>query len=80
MVASVWFSRSILTFSFASSSQTWNSFHVGTFRRTESGLAVAESLTDVDLAWPSGDSEAFVELPALPLTPSGKIDRKALLV
>ncbi len=40
---------------FESQSQTWNSFTVGTFRRSESGFAVAESLTGADLAFRTSD-------------------------
>jgi len=42
---------------FSSMGQTWNSFQVGTFRRTSSGLAVAESLTGVDLVWRADDND-----------------------
>ncbi|MCO4748411.1 MAG: hypothetical protein KC912_26720 [Proteobacteria bacterium] len=44
---------------FASQSQTWNSFQVGTFARTDAGLSVAESHTGADLAWRSADTEAW---------------------
>jgi hypothetical protein len=44
---------------FVAASQTWNNFQVGSFRRTESGLAVAESLTGVDLAFRTSDTEPF---------------------
>ncbi len=44
---------------FTSSGQTWNSFQVGSFRRLDSGFAVAESLTGSDLAWRDGDEADF---------------------
>ncbi|TNE85963.1 MAG: hypothetical protein EP330_23800 [Deltaproteobacteria bacterium] len=44
---------------FASQSQTWNSFHAGSFARLASGLAVAESLTGADLAWRASDGDAW---------------------
>ena len=42
-----------------SESQTWNSMHVGTFRRNAAGYAVAESLTGVDLAFRTADDQPF---------------------
>lgn len=44
---------------FESMGQTWNSFHVGTFRRAPDGFAVAESLTGADLAWRQGDDASW---------------------
>ncbi|MBW2257663.1 MAG: hypothetical protein JRI25_24120 [Deltaproteobacteria bacterium] len=44
---------------FASQGQTWNGFHVGTFRRNSAGLAAAESLTGADLAYRTGDSASW---------------------
>lgn len=40
---------------YASQSQTWNSFHVGTFRRNAAGRAAAESLTGADITWRMDD-------------------------
>lgn len=42
---------------FENGRQTWNSFLVGTFRRTASGFAIAESLTGTDLAWRTDDAQ-----------------------
>lgn len=39
--------------------QFWSSFHVGTFRRNNQGVAVAESLTGTGLVWRDGDGAAF---------------------
>jgi hypothetical protein len=39
--------------------QVWNSFQVGTFRRTVSGVAVAESLTGTDLMWRADDASPW---------------------
>jgi hypothetical protein len=44
---------------FSSTSQVWNSFQVGTFRRNSEGFAVAESLTGTGLAFRSTDDAAF---------------------
>ncbi len=44
---------------FTSTGQLWNSFQAGTFRRNDSGFAVAESLTGYDAAFRTGDDQAF---------------------
>lgn len=44
---------------FVSSGQTWNNFHVGTYRQLDSGLAVAESLTGTGLAWRAGPDQPW---------------------
>jgi hypothetical protein len=44
---------------FTAQGQTWNGFHVGTFRRNSDGLAVAESLTGADLAYRTGDTDPW---------------------
>lgn len=44
---------------FSSTNQVWSSFHVGTFRRTPSGLAVAESLTGAGVAVRTDDDAAW---------------------
>jgi hypothetical protein len=49
----------VVTDVFVSQSQTWNSFQVGTFRRSASGVSVAESLTGADLAFRPSDASPF---------------------
>ncbi|MEQ1501544.1 MAG: hypothetical protein ABMB14_04905 [Myxococcota bacterium] len=44
---------------FTSTSQVWNTFQVGSFRRAPSGLAVAESLNGYGLAIRPGDAAPF---------------------
>ena len=44
---------------FEAGDQIWNSFHVGTFRRTADGLAVAESLTGTGLVVRDSDGAIF---------------------
>lgn len=44
---------------FSSMGQTWNTFQVGTFARTSTGFAVAESLTGTDLAFRTGDDQPW---------------------
>ncbi len=41
--------------------QIWNSFHVGTFRRNDAGVAIAESLTGTGLVWRDSDSAPFID-------------------
>ncbi len=54
-------SETELTVEFESMSQTWNSFHVGSFARTDDGLSVAESLTGADLAWRDSDEHEWAD-------------------
>lgn len=44
---------------FTSTSQVWNTFQVGAFRRNSAGLAVAESLNGTGLAFRSSDDAPF---------------------
>jgi hypothetical protein len=46
---------------FENGRQTWNSFLVGTFRRTTSGFAIAESLTGTDLTWRTSDAQEWAD-------------------
>lgn len=54
-------SETEMELSFESQSQTWNSFHVGSYARTDDGLSVAESLTGSDLAWRDDDGSDWVD-------------------
>ena len=44
---------------FASGGQIWNTFQVGTYRRNDDGLAVAESLTGTGLVYRADDAAPF---------------------
>jgi hypothetical protein len=44
---------------FKSTQKSWNSYHVGTFRRAPNGFAVAESLTGVGAAYRPDDASAW---------------------
>lgn len=46
---------------FQAMGQTWNGFHVGTFRRNSAGFAVAESLTGADAAYRDGDGGTWTD-------------------
>jgi hypothetical protein len=44
---------------FTSGGQTWNTFHVGSFRRNSEGVAVAESLTGTGLVYRVADDQPW---------------------